>query len=78
MKAEFTSSKRVGVSKFTFPKGQSNILLNLGLGLTNEQGAMVKVVSSTEIEGMRTVGSFCYNSPVREVKVEKKDTHNTV
>lgn len=63
VKAEFTTSKRVGVSKFTFPKGESNILLNLGLGLTNEQGAMVKVVSSTEIEGMRSVGSFCYNSP---------------
>ncbi|MEG1229482.1 GH92 family glycosyl hydrolase [Flavobacterium plurextorum] len=63
VKGEFTASKRVGVSKFTFPKGQSNILLNLGLGLTNEEGAMVKVVSSTEIEGMRSVGSFCYNSP---------------
>jgi len=63
VKAEFTTSKRVGVSKFTFPKGQSNVLINLGLGLTNEEGAMVQVVSSTEIEGMRTVGSFCYNSP---------------
>lgn len=63
VKAEFTASKRVGVSKFTFPKGQSNILLNLGVGLTNEEGAMVKVVSATEIEGMRSVGSFCYNSP---------------
>ncbi|WP_166923355.1 GH92 family glycosyl hydrolase [Flavobacterium poyangense] len=63
VKGEFTASKRVGVSRFTFPKGQSNILLNLGLGLTNEEGAMVKVVSSTEIEGMRSVGSFCYNSP---------------
>ncbi|WP_372793465.1 GH92 family glycosyl hydrolase [Lutibacter sp.] len=63
IKAEFTASKRVGVSKFTFPKGPSNILLNLGLGLTNEEGAMVKVISATEIEGMRTVGSFCYNSP---------------
>lgn len=63
VKAEFTASKRVGVSKFTFPKGQSNILLNLGLGLTNEEGAMVKVVSSTEIEGLRSLGSFCYNSP---------------
>lgn len=63
IKAEFTASKRVGVNKFTFPKGQSNILLNLGVGLTNEQGAMIKVVSSTEIEGMRSVGSFCYNSP---------------
>lgn len=63
VKAEFTASKRVAVSQFTFPKGQSNILLNLGVGLTNEEGAMVKVVSSTEIEGMRSVGSFCYNSP---------------
>jgi len=63
VKGEFTASKRVGVSKFTFPKGTSNVLLNLGLGLTNEEGAMVKIVSSTEIEGMRSVGSFCYNSP---------------
>jgi predicted alpha-1,2-mannosidase len=63
IKAEFTSSKRVGVSKFTFPKGKANILLNLGLGLTNEEGALVKIVSPKEIEGMRTVGSFCYNSP---------------
>ncbi len=63
IKTEFTATKRVGVSRFIFPKGQSNILLNLGLGLTNEQGAMVKIVSSAEIEGMRTVGSFCYNSP---------------
>jgi hypothetical protein len=47
----------------TFSQGQSNILLNLGVGLTNEEGAMVKVVSATEIEGLRNVGSFCYNSP---------------
>lgn len=63
IKAEFTATKRVGVSKLTFPKGKSNILLNLGLGLTNEQGAMVKINSSTEVEGMRSVGSFCYNNP---------------
>lgn len=63
IKTEFTASKRVGVSKLTFPKGQSNILLNLGLGLTNEEGAMVQIISPTEIQGMRSVGSFCYNSP---------------
>ncbi|KQC31659.1 alpha-mannosidase [Flagellimonas eckloniae] len=63
IKTEFTTSKRVGVNRFTFPAGESNILLNLGLGLTNEEGAMVKVVSSSEIEGMRTVGAFCYNNP---------------
>lgn len=63
IKTELTATTRVGVSRYTFPAGESNILLNLGLGLTNEQGATVKVVSNTEIEGMRTVGSFCYNSP---------------
>jgi len=63
IKAEVTATTRTGVSRYAFPAGKSNILLNLGLGLTNEQGAMVKIVSPTEIEGMRTVGSFCYNSP---------------
>lgn len=63
IKTEFTASKRVGVSKFTFPKGKSNILINLGLGLTNEEGSMMQVISPTEIQGMRSVGSFCYNSP---------------
>ena len=63
IKAEMTASTRVGVSKYTFPEGKANILINLGLGLTNEQGSMVKVVSATEVEGMRTVGAFCYNNP---------------
>lgn len=63
VKVEATATTRVGVSKYHFPAGKSNILLNLGLGLTNEEGAMVKVVSPTEIEGMRSVGSFCYYKP---------------
>ncbi|WP_299782439.1 GH92 family glycosyl hydrolase [uncultured Formosa sp.] len=63
IKTETTATTRTGVSRYTFPKGKSNILLNLGLGLTNEEGASVKIVSSTEIEGMRSVGSFCYYKP---------------
>ncbi|MEL6305872.1 MAG: GH92 family glycosyl hydrolase [Bacteroidota bacterium] len=63
IKVEATASRRVGVSKYQFPTGEANVLLNLGLGLTNEQGAQVKVVSPTEIEGIRTVGSFCYYRP---------------
>lgn len=63
IQVEATATTRVGVSNYTFPAGDSNILLNLGLGLTNEQGASVKVVSSTEIEGIRSVGSFCYYKP---------------
>ncbi|MCK8520999.1 GH92 family glycosyl hydrolase [Aquimarina sp. D1M17] len=63
IKVETTATTRSGVSKYSFPKGEANILLNLGLGLTNEQGGMIKMVSSTEIEGFRTVGSFCYYKP---------------
>lgn len=60
VKVETTATTRTGISNYLFPKGKSNILLNLGLGLTNEQGGSIKVVSPTEIEGMRQVGSFCY------------------
>ena len=63
IKAEVTASKRVGMSRYSFPEGQSNVLINLGLGLTNELGAMIKVVSPTEVEGIRNVGSFCYLKP---------------
>lgn len=63
IKTEATASTRTGVSKYTFPKGKANILLNLGLGLTNEQGGQIKIVSPTEIEGIRSVGSFCYYKP---------------
>lgn len=61
--AEATASTRVGVSRYSFPAGKANILLNLGLGLTNEQGGMIKINSASEVEGFRMVGSFCYNSP---------------
>lgn len=61
IKTEVTASMRTGLSRFTFPKGQGNILLNLGEGLTNETGATVKIVSDTEIEGSKLLGTFCYN-----------------
>ncbi len=61
IKCEVTSTMRSSCERFTFPKGQGNILLNLGDGLTNEIGAMVRKVSDTEIEGFRLLGTFCYN-----------------
>ena len=62
VKTELTASTRVGVSRYSFPAGKANLLLNLGLGLTNEQGAVLKFNSPTEVEGYRMVGSFCYNN----------------
>lgn len=61
IKTETTASMRTGLSRFTFPEGKSNILLNLGEGLTNESGATVRIVNDTEIEGVKLLGTFCYN-----------------
>ena len=61
VKAEATATPRSGLSRFTFPKGESNILLNLGEGLTNESGAFMRRVGDREIEGMKVLGTFCYN-----------------
>ncbi len=61
IKTELSSTLRSGISRYTFPEGKSNILLNLGLGLTNESGAKVRIVNNREIEGSRMTGSFCYN-----------------
>ncbi len=61
IKTEVTATTRTGLSRFVFPKGQGNILLNLGEGLTNETGATVRIVNDTEIEGSKLLGTFCYN-----------------
>lgn len=59
---EVTATKRSSAERFTFPGGKSNIVINLGQGLTNESGATVRRVSDTEIEGSKLLGTFCYNS----------------
>jgi predicted alpha-1,2-mannosidase len=58
---EVSATERTGISRFTFPAGKSNILLDLGNGLTNESGASVKIINNHEIEGWRMTGTFCYN-----------------
>ena len=59
--AEATSTARTSVERYTFPGGRGNILVNLGIGLTNETGAYIRRVSDTEIVGSRLMGTFCYN-----------------
>ena len=62
IKAEVSATPRTSIERYTFRKGQGNILVNFGEGLTNETGAWIRKVSPTEIEGMRLAGTFCYNS----------------
>ena len=61
VKCEMTSTLRSSRERYTFPKGESHILINIGDGLTNEVGGSVRRVSDTEIEGFRLLGTFCYN-----------------
>lgn len=61
IRAEATATARTSVERYTFPGGQGHILLNLGEGLTNESGAMVRRVNATELEGVKLLGTFCYN-----------------
>ena len=61
IKTEVSATTRTGISRFTFPVGQSNILIDLGNGLTNESGASLRIVNNREVEGWRMTGTFCYN-----------------
>ena len=61
IKVEATATLRTGLTRFTFPKGKSHILMNLGEGLTNESGAYLRRINDREIEGMKLLGTFCYN-----------------
>ena len=60
---EVTATPRTAMHRYTFPKGRSHILMNLGEGLTNETGATVRRVGNNEIEGCKLLGTFCYDYP---------------
>lgn len=62
IKAEVSATPRTSIERYTYRKGQGNIIVNFGEGLTNETGAWLRKVSETEIEGMRLAGTFCYNT----------------
>ncbi len=59
--AEMSATERTSAERYTFPSGHGNILVNLGIGLTNETGASIRRISATEIVGSRLMGTFCYN-----------------
>ena len=62
IKTEVSATTRTAIHRYTFPKGEANILMNLGEGLTNESGAWMRRISDTEVEGMKILGTFCYHS----------------
>lgn len=63
IRTEVTATERSSRARFTFPAGQGNVMLNLGEGLSTENGAYVRYVNEMEVEGTKMLGGFCYNSP---------------
>ena len=64
IKVELTSATRTAISKYTFPEGKSNIILNLGIGLTTQKGGFIRRISDTEVEGFKMIGGFCGQGPL--------------
>ena len=56
---EMSATIRTGISRYAFPAGNANILINLGLAQTNQRGGAVKILSPTRAEGSKSVGRFC-------------------
>lgn len=59
IKAELSTTLRTGISRYTFPKGKSNILINLGISMTDSKGGVIRRVSDTEAEGFKSIGGMC-------------------
>lgn len=67
IRAELSTTMHTGISRYTFPKGRSNILLNLGLSLTKRKGGVIRRVSDTEVEGFKSIGGMCGRSSAQTV-----------
>ena len=63
IRAQMTTTPRTSLSRFVYPAGNSHLLFNIGVGLTNETGGYARIVSEREIEGYKLMGTFCYNEP---------------
>lgn len=67
IRAELSTTKRTSISRYTFPKGKSHILVNLGLSMTQQKGGAIRKVSETEVEGFKSVGGMCGRTSIQTV-----------
>ncbi|UXX80996.1 GH92 family glycosyl hydrolase [Reichenbachiella carrageenanivorans] len=59
IKAELSATMRVGLNKFSFPKGQAHVTLDMSHPVNTINGGQIKIVSPTELEGYEIDGGFC-------------------
>lgn len=76
--AESTADVRSGITRYTFPKGRSNLILDLSFCVSHIKDGFVRVVSSNEIEGYKIDGDFCDCGNQRKAyfvaKISKKNS----
>jgi predicted alpha-1,2-mannosidase len=57
--AEMTATQRSGISKFTVPSGQTNLIFDLAASQSEVKGGEVTLVSPTRIDGYQIEENFC-------------------
>lgn len=67
IRTELTTTLRTSISRYTFPKGKANILINLGLSMTGQKGGVIRRISDTEVEGSKMIGGMCGKPYVQTV-----------
>lgn len=77
-RAQLTTTTRTSICRFTFPKGKSNILINLGISVSRRNGGMVRKISDTEVEGYGMIGGFCGSQTVQTVYFVSRLNKQTV
>jgi len=57
--AEFTTTERSGISRFKFPKGKANLMIDLGLTPDFGKSGRFEFTSDSTFQGYKTEGSVC-------------------
>ena len=57
--AEFTTTQRAGISKFTFPEGQANLMIDLGLTPDFGKTGKIEFLSDQSFQGSKVEGNTC-------------------
>jgi predicted alpha-1,2-mannosidase len=59
IQAEFTTTERAGISRFRFPKGNANLMVDLGLTPDFGKFGKFEIISDSQFQGYKREGNTC-------------------
>ncbi len=59
VQAEFTTTEHSGISRFTFPEGKSNLMIDLGLTPDFGKSGSLEILSENSFQGHKIEGNTC-------------------